>query len=157
MTTPAGEIRFTVYGEPQTAGSKRAFPFKRRNGQLGVAVSDDNPKSRDWKNAVASQARESMGDYPLSDSPLSVAFIFYRPRPKGHFGKHGLKRSAYGLHPTTRPDVLKLARAVEDALTGVVWRDDSQIVEEVLKKYWGEPARVEIVIREINGHVPQIP
>lgn len=51
------------------------------------------------------------------------------------------------IAPATRPDVLKLARCAEDSLTGIVWRDDAQIVEEHLFKYWGEPARVEIEIK----------
>lgn len=155
MTTPAGEIRFVVYGKPQTAGSKRAFPFKRRNGQQGVSVSDDNPKSRDWKNAVASQARLSVGQgAPLFDGPIQLTLEFYRPRPKGHFGKNGVKKTA-PLFPTTRPDLLKMARAVEDALTGVVWRDDSQIVLETLVKYYDDPARCIVKITPHN--LPQIP
>jgi Holliday junction resolvase RusA-like endonuclease len=47
----------------------------------------------------------------------------------------------------TRPDVLKLARAAEDALTGIVWRDDSQIVHETLAKVYGEPERLEVAVR----------
>ena len=38
------------------------------------------------------------------------------------------------------PDVLKLARGVEDALTGIVWRDDAQIVNESLNKVVGAAA-----------------
>jgi Holliday junction resolvase RusA-like endonuclease len=45
--------------------------------------------------------------------------------------------------------VLKLARAVEDALTGVVWRDDAEIVAEGLAKLYGTPERVEISITEV--------
>ena len=50
-------IQFTVPGIAQTAGSKRAFPFRRKDGRLGVAVSDDNRRSKDWKAAVAWSAR----------------------------------------------------------------------------------------------------
>ena len=141
-------ICFVVFGKPQTAGSKRAFPFRRKNGLLGVAVSDDNPKSRDWKNAV-SDAGANQGLDGLLSGPLKLTLTFYAPRPKGHSGKKGLKATA-PAYPITRPDVLKLARAVEDALTGVVWGDDSQVVNEVLFKRYGEPARVEI---EIEGMV----
>ena len=51
--------------------------------------------------------------------------------------------------PTARPDLLKLARAVEDAIQSVVYRNDSQIVDEVLHKRYGEPARVEVVLVEL--------
>ena len=79
---------------------------------------------------------------------LRVSFTFYRPRPKGHFGAKGVRPSA-PRYPTTKPDVLKLARAVEDALTGVLWRDDAQIVAESIYKDYGEPARVVVTVEEI--------
>jgi Holliday junction resolvase RusA-like endonuclease len=142
-------ITFTVYGNAQTAGSKRAFPFKKHDGSLGVRVADDNPKGQSWKNAVACSARQvHRGD--LLSGPLAVTMRFYRPRPQGHFGKHGLNKTGLeAIAPATRPDVLKLARCAEDSLTGIVWRDDAQIVEEHLYKQWGEPARVEVEIREL--------
>ncbi len=143
-------IQFTVIGVPQPAGSKRAFPFHKKNGKLGVAVSDSNPKARDWKGAVASEARLHVGDgLPLLEGPLSVAMDFFLPRPKGHFKKNGELTGSAPPHPVTRPDTQKLARGTTDALTGILWRDDSQIVVEHLTKYYGEPARVEITITEI--------
>lgn len=152
-------ISFAVFGDAKPAGSKRAMPIYRNgpfgkvlatraNGSPMIAVCDANPKSRDWKNAVASAAREAY-DGELLDGPLVVTMSFYRPRPKGHFGKVGLSKAGReSTAPISKPDVLKLARGVEDALTGVIYRDDSQIVHETLIKTWGEPARCEIVVRE---------
>jgi len=144
-------ISFSVPGIAQTAGSKRAFPFKRRDGRLGVAVSDDNPRSKDWKAAVAWSARQTVGSgfVPLRCA-LEVEFTFYRLRPKGHkIGKAGPNKGwREHPYPNGRPDVLKLARACEDALTGVLWHDDSQIVTETLRKRWAEAPRVEIRVRE---------
>ncbi len=143
-------IQFTVIGVPQPAGSKRAFPFHKKNGKLGVAVSDSNPKARDWKSAVASEARLHVGEGgPLLDGPLDVLMIFFLPRPKGHFKKNGQERPSAPMWPTTRPDTQKLARGTTDALTGILWRDDSQIIEERLLKMYGEPARVEITVTEL--------
>lgn len=140
-------IQITVYGHPAPAGSKRGFAFKRTNGSTGVAISDANPKSRLWKEAVSSAARLIYRG-ELLRGPLDVAMVFYRPRPAGHFGKAGTlnKAGRDAKAPVGRPDVLKLARGVEDALTSVVWHDDAQIVRELIEKQWGEPARVEIVI-----------
>ena len=143
-------ISFTVTGQSQPAGSKRAFPFHKRDGSLGVSVSDDNPKSKGWKELVAFYARQAY-DGPLLDGPLSVTFVFYRPRPKGHFNTKGAlnKKGRDSSAPTTKPDVLKLARGVEDAISGIIWRDDAIIVDEFLSKRYGEPARCEITIEEI--------
>ncbi len=144
-------IQFTVLGIPQPAGSKRAFPFHKKNGKLGVAVSDSNPKARDWKHAVASAAVESASHLGPSvlEGPLFVVMQFVLPRPKGHFKKNGELTGSAPPRPITRPDTQKLARGTTDALTGILWRDDSQIVVEHLTKHYGEPARVEITVTEI--------
>lgn len=137
-----GTLTFTVHGTPQPAGSKRAF---FRGGR--AVVVDANKKTRPWKDQVAQIAGEAMTGRPLMRGPLWVILRFYVRRPKGHFGKKGLLSSA-PAHPTTRPDVLKLARGVEDALSGVCYVDDSQIVAEELWKEYG-PERVEIEIRQM--------
>lgn len=134
-------IAFTVYGLPEPAGSKRAFVIKGR-----AIVTDANAKSRGWKNQVTAAAREAYQG-PLLDGPLSVTMTFFRPRPAGHMGANGKLKKSAPSEPTTRPDVLKLARAVEDALTGVIWRDDAQITQETIWKRYGEPAMVVVEVR----------
>lgn len=143
---PTTDIEFTVYGVPATAGSKRAFMPK--NGSRPIVVDDSGRKGKEWRSVVQDAALEVFSG-PLLDCPLLVRFVFYEPRASGHFGtgrnSGKLKASAPG-YPAKRPDVLKLARAVEDALTGIVWKDDARIVDEILAKRYGEPARCEVTI-----------
>lgn len=142
-------ITFTVLGKPQPAGSKRAFIWRAKDGRSGASVVDDNPRGKSWQAAVADAAMSTYSG-PLLDCPLKVRFHFFTPRPAGHFRKNGEVNPKAPAFPTTRPDVLKLARGCEDALTGIVWRDDSRIVAEELLKSYGEPARVEITIAEMT-------
>jgi Holliday junction resolvase RusA-like endonuclease len=144
-------LRFTVYGSPQPAGSKKAFVRGKH-----ASVVDANPKAKGWKTWVAQAAGEAMSGRPLFDGPLSVTFRFYRARPKSHRLKGGGlsaegKRNPY---PATRPDLLKLARGTEDAMTGVVWTDDALIVDEMLSKDWGEPERVVVIVYELSEEAP---
>jgi len=140
-------VTFTVFGTPAPAGSKRGF----YNAPAGrVIVTDANQKARPWKAQVADKAAETMNGRPLLEGPLLFDVVFWMPRPKGHIGAKGVKPSAPPA-PTVKPDLLKLARAVEDALTGVVWRDDAQIVTEVLQKaYTAAQARVEVRIATVT-------
>ncbi len=142
------KIEFTVFGEPKTAGSKKAFynPKLRR-----ALITDDNAKSRDWKEQVASSARQAYSGDLLREA-LTLRLVFYRVRPGGHFKRDRTlsKSGRESAAPATRPDLLKLTRAVEDALKGVTYVDDSQIVTEVLHKKWGEPARVEVLLHSFN-------
>ncbi len=125
-------IRFTVHGIPRPAGSKRWIGGKR--------IIDDCKKSGPWKAVVAWTAREAYSG-PLLRGPLIVCMSFYMPRPKGHYGAgknaDKLKASAPRWH-VIRPDVLKLARGTEDALTGVIWGDDAQTVCLELHKNYSE-------------------
>lgn len=144
-------IEFTIPGKAQPAGSKRGFPVKRKNGTIGVAISDANPKSKSWQHAVRAAATEAYQG-PLLEGALSISVIFYRVRPKGHYGSGKksteLKASA-PAYPTTKPDATKLLRGLEDSLSGQVWRDDAQIVNQSVMKAFGEPARVVVRIQSM--------
>lgn len=141
----------TVYGRPQPAGSKRAF-VNRRTGRAHVV--DAAKGSAPWKQEVAGTALEACGGVPpLLDGPLILDVKFYLARPRGHYrtgrNAHLLRDAAPG-HPATRPDTTKLLRAVEDALTGIVWTDDSLIVYQIASKHYGLPERVEIRVDRVS-------
>ena len=146
-----GSISFFVPGRAIAAGSKRAFTRRGAGGHvIGVGVEDSSGKSgREWRAAIRLAAGEAMaeGDFPAKplEGPLALRLEFYTPRPAGQWGKRGLRPSAPAF-PTTRPDVLKLARAVEDACTGILWRDDSQIVDESLRKWFNDTHGVGVVV-----------
>lgn len=186
-------IQFEVLGIPQTAGSKRAFALKKNGAYTGrVAVADNNPKGKDWKNRVADAGNEAMsnlwkcsrcgafidwktiticrpdpscpecdGDHTcqrineLFAGPLEVHFIFRMPRLKSHYRTNGeLKQNAPSA-PIVRPDALKLARCAEDALTGVCWHDDSQIVVERLVKLYSDKPGMTVTITPLDEPTAQ--
>jgi len=130
-------ITFRVNGKPATAGSKRGFPVRRKDGSVGVAMAPDNVRARPWMAAVADEAAKHVTE--VSYEPIKLLLTFMFCRPKSHFktrkGVRTLKDSAPS-HKTGKPDCTKLARAVEDALTGIVWKDDSQVVACLIWKLW---------------------
>lgn len=143
-------ISFFVPGTPKPAGSKRAFALRKAGVLTGrVAVVDASKGSKDWKGDVKRFASEEYKG-PLLDGPLKVTLTFYVARPQGHSGKKGLSASA-PAYPVVRPDLLKYARAVEDALTGVIWSDDSQIVTELLRKRYAKALTVPGVLVEAES------
>jgi Holliday junction resolvase RusA-like endonuclease len=142
-------IRFQVLGRPQPAGSKKAFTHPHTNK---IVVTDDAKKSRPWKQQVAGTAAEISTQ--LLQGPLMLEVTFVLARPKGHYrtGRNAhLVRDSAPPYPTVKPDATKLLRAVEDALTGIVWRDDAQVVTQVARKRYGSPERVEIRIDELDA------
>ena len=159
--TELRKISFLVYGEARPQGSKKSVAIYRggkpvtHQGRVMTRVINDNPHLGDWRQQVATEAVLQWGGPPLARTvPVRLELVFYRPRPAGHFGTgknlERLKPSA-PAYPTTRPDTVKLARAVEDALTGIVWTDDSQVVEHVLRKRWHAPHMVRVTVEELSN------
>lgn len=153
-------IEFTVFGVAQPRGSKSPWVPKRadgspvtKNGRIVVATMDSNKRSRSWMNDVRAAAAEAYrGELLTGAVRLSVAF--YLPRPKGHFrqGKHAgkLRETAPAWH-TQKPDCDKLSRGVQDALIGLLYRDDSQVVQLVVAKNWTDAqAHTLVRVEQIN-------
>ena len=132
------ELSFTVYGTPQQRGSKRAFSI---GGKARLA--DSNAKSKPWMAAVSHAAGEAMDGRELFTGPLrlDVAFLFSRPKAHYRTGKRSSElKDSPPVYRDKAPDLDKLIRSIGDALTGVVYRDDSQIVEVQAAKIYTDGA-----------------
>lgn len=137
-------ITFFVEGTPAPGGSKNAFPFKRADGSLGVRVVDDGKGNKAWRAIVGWTAKARMAELTLQPLPgaLQVAFDFIMPRPK----------TVTRPRHIVKPDLTKLMRSTEDAMTGIVWLDDAQIVSQALTKRYasdGEASGVFIVVNQL--------
>lgn len=148
-----GELAFVAYGRPQPGGSKRAVPVRRNGIATGrINVIDAGKHTMVWRQEVASAAAIAMRARRLEllRGPLMLDVVFYFARPRGHYGTGAnADRVRLGAprYPSVKPDCTKLIRAVEDALTGVCWRDDAQVVQQVAGKFYGEPERCEVIVR----------
>jgi Holliday junction resolvase RusA-like endonuclease len=142
-------IHFTVYGTPAQMGSKKAFYSEKLKRAF---VTDDNSKARkSWANAVSTAAAETMNGDDLLDGPVRLVVRFYFARPKGHYSTSkagGLKASAPELHSQS-PDLDKLIRCLNDALTGIVFRDDKQVWSIASERHWTEQQeRAEVEVHQ---------
>lgn len=98
----------------------------------------DAPASATFKQLFALQAAQFLPKTPLA-GPLRVALTFWVPKARSR-----PKREAYPAH---KPDLDNLVKSVLDALRGLAWRDDAQIVVLEAAKYYaaGTPG-VEVVV-----------
>ena len=141
-------IQLVIPGIPKPGGSKTAFARMGKNGKPFASVVDSSGQAgKDWRASVAHAAHEAMKGRPLIAGPVKFTAAFYMPRPKAHYrtGKkaHMLREDAPIYH-IKKPDHTKLVRPVEDALTGIVWNDDTQVcvTGEGLKVYSDKPKAV---------------
>lgn len=126
-------------------------PRLNEHGRPMSFMRDDNSASGPWMKKIQRAAREVMGDRQPFGCAVKLNIRFYLERPLFHFGtgKNAgvLKERFASAQHIVRPDRLKLARAVEDALTGIFYVDDAQTVGGPPEKFYvtpGESPRVEI-------------
>lgn len=120
-------ISITVYGQAAPQGSKRHVGN-------GVMI-ESSKKVKPWRTdvkAAATAAIDALPGWTPLDGPLSVSMTFAFLRPKGHYGtgrNAGIVKASAPARPATIPDLSKLIRSTEDALTKLVWADDARVVE----------------------------
>lgn len=115
-------IQFTVYGTPIQKGSARAFYIEKL--KRAVVTSDTRRGLKEWDRSIRDAAQKYAGTLMLG--PVHVSLSFVMPRPKS------LPKRAQ--HHTKKPDIDKLSRTVLDALTGIIWKDDSQVITLTARK-----------------------
>jgi Holliday junction resolvase RusA-like endonuclease len=126
-------ILIVVRGTPAPQGSKS---FKGMSKAGRAILTESSKKVRPWRQdvkAAAEYAMEWCGRSPI-DAPVIVSMVFTLPKPQSA----PKRRRTY---PMRTPDLSKLARSTEDALTDAgVWADDARVVEysRLAKVYPGE-------------------
>jgi Holliday junction resolvase RusA-like endonuclease len=147
----ARTLTFTVVGLAQTQGSTRAFIPK---GWKRPVITNDNPKNKGWRQTIAHvaaielQRAEHAGRFFAG--PVELEVVFYLPRPKALLTK---KLAGVDVPHTKKPDADKLARSCKDALSKVIWHDDSQVTDLIARKRYCRPdehPRAVITVREAN-------
>lgn len=120
---------------PKPKGSVSAFPFKRKNGKMGVSVVHSKD-SKDFEKVL----REHLSDLAVISGPVAVELWFWIEKPK----------TVSRPYPSVPGDIDKLTRSVLDALDHN-WEDDSRVVDlHAYKRYASEahPVGVWVYVRE---------
>lgn len=142
-------IDFFVAGIPVPKGSAKAF--MRPGAKFPTVMQDNREKQKPWASAIGYAAQQT-GIKKVESWPVSITVTFYMPRPKGHYGtgknSETLKVSAPIYH-IAKPDLDKLVRCVKDALTGIVWKDDSQVATVKAMKMYSEQPGARIMIERL--------
>jgi len=128
-------LSFFVAGLPITQGSMKAFVIAGR----ARVTANNGSKLQAWRHAIATEARRVYSG-PLIEGPVIVRVWFGLLKP----ASAPKKRRTWPIGARSG-DVDKLGRSLLDALTGVIWCDDAQVIRLEVEKDWGVPgARIEI-------------
>jgi len=147
------EVRFFVAGIPAPGGSKKGFAIKKGGVYTGrVAIVDaGGERTKNWRQDVVAAAFQAMKAADLAPfiGPIELELFFKLQRPKSHFRSDGISlKPGAPSHHIIRPDCGKLARSTTDACTGILWRDDAQIVVDHGEKAFSDRPGCWVVVRE---------
>lgn len=130
-------IQFTAYVKPEPQGSAKAFVIAGK-----ARVTSDNTKLKPFRSEVTRCAMLACRDngvslpYAEKHRPVEVRLQFSLRRPESLPRRH--------IMPARKPDLDKLVRATLDALTGVLFHDDGQVVMVSATKVYSPIEGVEV-------------
>jgi Holliday junction resolvase RusA-like endonuclease len=143
LDVPEGDafrVTFTVPGSPRGKGAGRAGKI------AGHAMIFTDSKTRHEMAALRTFAWQAMAGRPPYAGPVVVRMCAYREVPQSWSAKKRAAALAGDVVPTSRPDCTNYAK-MDDALNGLVWVDDRQIVSYVIHKRFGEIPRLVVDVR----------
>lgn len=142
------EIKITVPGQPVPQGRPKftTKPFVRAY---------DPPKSAAYKKRVAYHAMQHKPKQ-LLEGELEVEILIYKESLKSFSRKQTELAELKQLRPTTKPDADNYAKGPLDAMKGIIWKDDGQIVDLIARKFYSSRPRIEITIRTLDEQQMQL-
>ena len=133
-------MQFTIPGKPVGKGRPRVT----RNGTYTPQ------KTKDYQKLVVTIAENESDNYFIDTEPLVATILCYYPIPK-NMPKYKRRMIEEGkLYPIVKPDLDNVAKAILDALNGVIYKDDNQVVELHIKKLYSDNPRVIVKIEGIE-------
>jgi Holliday junction resolvase RusA-like endonuclease len=137
-------VTFTVDGDPVPKGRPR---FARR-GQFVQTYTD--AKTIDYETQVAMRARHALGATKPLETALTV-FLYLRYAVPASYSKKRKEACLLGLEYPKRIDIDNVYKSITDAMNGIVYLDDSQIVEAHIKKVYAEQSGANIMVQECDS------
>jgi Holliday junction resolvase RusA-like endonuclease len=98
---------------------------------------------------VADEARTAMSSWELFDTPMQLKLSAYYPIPKSWSKKKRQLAVDGEIYPQVKPDLDNVMKAILDALNGVVYADDSQVINLVATKRYSTDPRIEVYVHEV--------
>lgn len=135
-------IYFVVYGEPQGKGRPRA---SSRGGFVRMYTP---AATQAYENEIAGLAARAMGELQVLSTAISLRVVAHHAIPVSWSKKKQLAALNGEVIPG-KPDLDNVAKAVLDAMNGVVYVDDKQVIRLVAEKRYSMEPKVEVYVHEV--------
>lgn len=141
-------IEFTVPGVPVGKGRPRAARTPH-----GISMRTPAKTAR-YESTAALFAAQAMTGRPPFSGPMCVFMDIVLPVPTSWSKKRQTAALAGQEWPTKKPDMDNVVKGIFDALNGIVWQDDVQVVALNVGKVYGPTPGVAVRIRPILPPAP---
>jgi len=135
-------VTFKVDGTPVPKGRAR---YARRGNFISTYTPE---KTRTYETLIKDAAIEAMGSSEPLETPVSLYLYIRVPIPKSCTKKRLEAISDGSEKPTKKPDASNILKSVEDGMNGVVYHDDSQIINIHVTKVYSSLPGVDICVKE---------
>ena len=133
-------VTFIIDGEPHGKGRHRTT----RTGHTYTP-----PKTVAYENKVkACYMERTLGE--ALQGPLKATIEAYHTIPKSKSKKTKEEMRKNLIRPTKKADADNIAKSVLDSLNGLAYKDDCQVVELTVSKYWADEGFVKVTLEEIE-------
>lgn len=134
-------ISFKVPGLVRGKGRPRATTIG------GHARMFTDAKTRNYEAEVRAYASDAMRGQQLFDGPVVVTMVARFMPPKSTSKTKTAQMLAGEIVPAKKPDLDNILK-VADAMNGVVFKDDAQVVECWVRKIYSEKPGLDVTVRE---------
>lgn len=107
-------------------------------------------KTKNYERAIQLAFQNKYkGLVPLK-KPLRMEIDCYMYIPKNTSNIRRKRKNAKEILPDKKPDFDNMAKSITDALNGLAYEDDNQIVDARIRKFFSDDQRAEIRIAEVE-------
>ncbi len=139
-------MKFSIEGEPVGKARPRVY---HTNG-VTRAVTPEKTKEYERQAKIAYWGEYGHRMLYLTE-PLSVEIIAEYNIPQSASKKKRAAMLAGEICPTKKPDIDNVVKSILDALNGVAYSDDKQVVRLTAVKRYAEAPKTTVLIKEVKG------
>lgn len=133
-------VTFLVEGEPQGKGRHRTTKTGHTYTPQKTLLYEN------WiKTCYLSRVGEKMLQGPIK---ASIEAYYTIPKSKSKKIKEQMRKNM--IRPTKKPDSDNVAKAVLDSINGIAYKDDAQVVDLTVSKYWADEGFVKVRLEELE-------
>ncbi len=136
------QIHFQVEGDPKGKGRPRFS----RVGNFTKVYTDKQTLS--YEAMIATFAKQAMGGTEPLKTPVSVFLYVRLPIPQSYPKKRKEACLNGSELPCKKPDIDNIAKTYLDAMNGVIFVDDTQVIDLHVKKVYAAEAGVDVMVME---------